>query len=673
MAFTGKNPRFTSVLLTDALATTPSSPPSGAHKLIDRNGSLFLRDSNGTETPVGGGAGEKNYILAPSTAVGWTASGAGITVATSTTAAELPRENTTRTGIKITGVSGSTAYAYYRFTLDDADWNRKCKIKFDIKPVSGYVASDMKVDLYSNTASNYGGTSTRIVTSADASAICAIPNATGSFQIAVDMPDSTAPYMELRIGLNATSTQAIVISDVVVGPGTQPQGAVVQSSVSFTPSVSGVAGHTSTGSTGKWWRIGEEMVLCYDIVFPTIFTSGSPITIAMPTGYTADTSKIATQAGSTTYVPNAAMARLHDVGTATYPADAFMVSNAFVLYAILDDAGAGSAYVGGGTATSTTVPFTWANNDRVTLYVRVPIAEWAGSGTVNVAQNDVEYASNSSTTDADDTTSFVYGPAGSTVPSTLTGAHRKRVRFQTPYSDGDSIVLEVKGTGPWATFIGDEENGVSVYGVQNASTYGIGLRYVAGTPTDFDIYFGQYAQANGATFGAAGRNWSGPNGAGMKWRLKKVKGGKAVGFGKATDGSLGLINTYVSTTDTTFTFQGGTPSSASASKTLRIQRLGDWVTLYVPPVSVTTGTSNTNFTSDTALPTWARPLTGSQTFVVMELINNGAVIAGVGYGVVTTAGIISVYRDATATAYSNAATAGLNRGQTFSYYVGTGS
>jgi hypothetical protein len=274
MSYIGKDPRFRSPLLTDVLATTPTSPPSGASKIVNRNAQLFMMDSNGKENPIGMGLGDKNYILSSSNPVGWVASSGAITAAIDTTVADLPRGYTTKCGIKITGVSGSTAYVYYRFTLDKADYSRQFKIKFDMNPLSGYVASDFKVDLYSNTASNYGGTSTRIATSGDVSSICALPNTTGQFEVLVTTPSSSAPYMELRIGLNAASTQAVVFSDIVVGPSSQD---LITYYEEYTYSItdadigpnSGVGTFSSTSGTLRITRVGKVVTITLDELVTT--------------------------------------------------------------------------------------------------------------------------------------------------------------------------------------------------------------------------------------------------------------------------------------------------------------------------------------------------------------------------------------------------------------------
>lgn len=660
MAFTGKNPRFTSTIYTDALATTPSSPPSGSHKLIDRNGQLFLMDSAGAETPVGGGAGEKNYILAPSTTVGWTASGAGITIANDTTVAELPRGLTTKTGIKITGVSGSTAYAYYRFTLDQADYNRKLKVKFDLRPISGYVANDMKVDVYSNTLANYSGTSTRIATSSDVSAISAIANATGQFETTVDMPGSSAPYMELRIGLNATSTQAIVISDVVVGPGLQPQGAVITSPLSFTPTGSWSA---NTTYTGNYTRVGNNALFSVKVA-----TSGAPtsaaLTINMPSGLTIDTTALTdTGAGLGSLLSSG---EASDSGT-SYKCSVKYSSTSAVAVAYQSNASGAESNV------TQAAPFTFGASDYVDVKFMVPIAEWAGSGTVNIQQGAVEYAANSSGTSADDTTSFIYGPAGSTVTSqSAPGAAtiKKRVRFKTPIQTTDQIVLEIKVDNIWIPITSKLRNssgtditqpliseaaGPSVY-------YGIGWAAVASSTTDIDVLIGQYRTNGGSTFGAVGAGWGSLGSSDWGgWRLKKFSGAQAVGFGLAAVGTSGLINYYYEddTTLAAVTFAGNLGGAASASIAVKVTRVGRVVTVEVPTlITVSPTTSSVSLLAATALPTWARP--SSTKSAVINSYNNGAYVnTTLGCVDIATDGLIRVYRDiARTTAYTNSANAG---------------
>lgn len=501
----------------------------------------IFSDDGSNLNPIGSGAGEKNYISTGSNnAAGWTASGAGITVATNTTAAQLPRGLTSKSGILITGVSGSTAYAYYRFTLDQADYNRKLKIKFDILPVSGYASSDFKVDMYSNTASDYSGTSTRIVTSSDASSIFAIPNLTGQIQTTVDMPGSTAPYMELRIGLNGSNTHAINISDVIVGPGIQPQGVVVSEWRSFTPTGTW---STNTTYTGRFRRVGDTMDVQVKIA-----TAGAPtsatLTVNMPTGFTIDTTKVVNTDMETTNPQNVSLGNFTtvDYGNQTYQGFVAYIGSTSAVGLYIGNAA--STYLVSSGVVTQAVPFTYGANDNLTIMFRVPIAEWSGSGTVNVVQNDVEYVYNTATADSADTTSFGYG-SGGVVFGSYTAARAKRIRFQTPIQSTDTVIIEVQNTGsststPWTT-LSDSfvRAGISPYHVQNSVSYGMGLDNVSINSTDLDVTFGTYLYESGSTYGAAGAAWS--TVATWRWRVKKIKGGQAVGFGNVTQSVSGLV------------------------------------------------------------------------------------------------------------------------------------
>lgn len=475
---------------------------------------------------AGGGSGEKNYITSPSNATNWAASGAGITVATDTTAANLPRPNTSASGLLLTGVSGSTAYAYFRFILDDADAAKKMKIQFDMKPGTA-VASDFKVDIYSNTASDYTTGNTRLALSTDVSAVSALPALTGTFRTTFDSPAVSAKYIELRIGMNASATHTLDISDVIVGPGVVVQGAALSGAALTTFTLGNFGNGTQAIYTS---RDGEYMFVSGVLTVGSSLPSGS-VTIQMPSGYT---------------VPTADQ-NLYSLGIATASTGSSVVhlggvsavsSTTFGFY--------GDDGVGPWNATT---PITFANGNLITFQFKVRINEWIGNGVVNVVQNDVEYAYNTSVSDADDTTSFGYGPAGTILPGgTLTARRDKTVRFKTPIATTDTVILEYQSTNgsavsAWTPIMSGapvSEINVSNYTVQNSVTYGIGIRSGSSTITDVIVSFGQYAYTSGATYGAAGTNWNGTTDNG-NWRLKKISGGQAVGFSEATTTALGLV------------------------------------------------------------------------------------------------------------------------------------
>lgn len=61
MAYTPKNPRFDSTIFTDQGVAAVTNPASGSHKLIDRSGAFYVRDSSGIETQLLSGAAGTLY------------------------------------------------------------------------------------------------------------------------------------------------------------------------------------------------------------------------------------------------------------------------------------------------------------------------------------------------------------------------------------------------------------------------------------------------------------------------------------------------------------------------------------------------------------------------------------------------------------------------------------
>ncbi len=151
--------------------------------------------------------------------------------------------------------------------------------------------------------------------------------------------------------------------------------------------------------------------------------------------------------------------------------------------------------------------------------------------------------------------------------------------------------------------------------------------------------------------------------------LKTFYDGLAVQSGGST-----LSYYKIGSVSTTFTAGGGTGSpSPGGAVTVRYRRIGDWVTCHLPAIAATTANGSTYIGQDTAVDSWARPLTSSQNFLSIEIIDNNAALTTTGYAVMTVDGKILLYKNVIGTQYTNNAPAGVNRGMTFTYYVGTGS
>jgi hypothetical protein len=383
--------------------------------------------------------------------------------------------------------------------------NRKLKVEF-------YFTSPA-TDTFS--VSVYKGT-TRVPLTTDSAGATNLPKSTtGKFTAYFDTDSSGTWTVSITKTAGGGSTP-LQFTNVVVGPGIQPQGAVVGEWQSYTPTVSNLGAGSGT-ATGYYRRVGSGVEVRINFVKDGTAGSGaSPILFGLPS-----VSIDFTKAGSD-YILG--LARLSTSSTYSW-------TTASSLYATSLLAATNAGWQTGANATA---------GSRFELEAFVPVAEWAGSGTVQLAQNDVEYASNNSpTATADDSSSFAYGPSGSRIPSvTLSTAVRKRVRFQTPIQVGDRLSIELNpaGTSQWypleyGAFL--DTSGRSIATATDASSYGVGyLRQISNT--DVDVYFFRYRTSTA--------NWSDITET-VNWRVRKSSAGAAVGFGIVQPGiSSGLVS-----------------------------------------------------------------------------------------------------------------------------------
>jgi len=558
--------------------TTPATPSAGAVRLYAKSDQkLYTKDSNGVENEVGsgsGGSGEKNYVTNPSAdsaITGWVSSAGGLTVTRTTTASELPREYTTGTGIKIVAPVGdpTNVYVYYDFTLDDIDLNKKLKIQWSQKQFGTYAASDFEVYIAAQSAR---GT---ILHTPD---VTLVPAYDGVFTASFDTASTATLSLVIRARVNMATDAGLVISDVIVGPGTITAAAPIGTPTSYTPTGLWT---TNTTYTGSYTRVGSWMKLS-----GTVSLAGAPnatvLTVNLPSGFTIDTSVPGFGADSTAPI---GFAKVRDVAPGnTITVTPYINNTTSITFGNQDDTGSG-----GGVLISAqvqeTIPITWASGDYLRFEVELPIAEWAGAPNY-AGSNDVEYASNDSTTDADNTTTFVYGPVGSLIPtiaSTVTGTARlKRVRFQTPIQVTDDIQIELQlgGIGNWIPI---QTQRIYATNLQQSGTrYGIGWTNVSGSSTDIDVAFQRGgANASNATYAGAGTSM--PDTAGDRYRIKKARAGAAVGFGIAGDDTRNGLTTKNITGTTQVTSLQTMALGASAAK----------VTLGGTDIAVTLPTAGT--------------------------------------------------------------------------------
>lgn len=499
----------------------PSTPSSGYGRMyVSSDGKLnFINDDGITQTLGEAGSGEINVIANPNDASqGWTSSnGSNITVTTTTTSTDLPLGPVVGTAIKITPISG-TDYVYYRWTMPAALKNTLLKLQWEQRPLSGYATGDLQIEVYKNSASNYSGSYTEFPLSTDdTSGDSLIPNYTGSYTTTFDSDDGD--YYELRVVRNSGTTALNIVS-VICGPGIQPQGAVVDPVETVTLSGSNFtndAGLTITGRASLQ-RVGDSLDLRISAYFSGTGSNGSPLQFTLPT-YLGQT--ITPASGSF------AGGRGNNQGSGdNFTLNLYVRGDGTNSYLEFADSNAPTTSLNGTSFGGSTNQF-----DSIDISALIPITQWQGNGTVNLAQNGVLYGFNTSVADANNSTDFGYGPQGTEIQTgTLTAARTRLVRF--PFQVGNAWIQVSSDRQNWVDFTQTDVNisgGGRFHNLDQASGLGFGISAISGT--DVTVSFEQYRTSGSI-------NWT--SGLGY-WRVVASPSGVAVGFGQATSTSLGLV------------------------------------------------------------------------------------------------------------------------------------
>lgn len=314
-----------------------------------------------------------------------------------------------------------------------------------------------------------------------------------------------------------TGSEQVRLDTLYVGPQTQLSGAAVTDWQSYTPADVDLNGFTTIANKAfEWRRTGDTIN-----VRGSFSASGAAAEarFPLPTGLTIGTLPASIQlSGQATIGGNA-------------ETDWYLLASSGQAYFRIGIAAAGSSGI------------TPVNGNELigtsSIYFEASAKISGWSSNVTMAERAVEeYASNSATSDADDTTSFVNGIDGSVVPVTLAQTRTKRVRFQSPIQATDRIVIEVQDSAAarWVSVgeVNSFHNGypVSQYGFTTGgsatASVGLSVNGVSGSTTDLDVVFGRYYYAS--LDGATTQDWGAANTAGRRWRVRKVSGGAAIGY-----------------------------------------------------------------------------------------------------------------------------------------------
>ena len=509
---------------TDWTNTTAPATPSAGHTALypsSVDGKFHFINSSGTDSVLGAsGSGELNLVGNPSDAVGWT-SGTGYTVATTTTAGDLPLSSMVATAIKITSGTGTSAEATlaqtnsYSFTTP-ASYAVKTKVEFWLRPGTNFIASEWTVSVYAG--------STRQSLTTDASGVTYIPNLNGKFTTYFDAAASTAYTVRFtRVNNVGANAGVLNVTNVIVGPGIQPQGAVVGPWQSYTPTLTGFG--TVSGLTASWRQVGSSVKGIVSFTAGT--TTATTAAITLPNSYSPSTAVL----GSTA-TPVQVGTWNRGTASATQVKTGLMVvnvGNGNTLFFTYNDY----------TTSASPVTLQQASNiigtgQYVELEFDVPVNELAGSGTVNLAQNDVQYYyGTGGTWGTSGTITTAQGPGG-VLGGTTTPAGTAFQWTMVPATPIPSGAVAVLHTSPDGIHWTAGYNAVTPHNTAALSfdgTNNIGAGASITSAGNIRVDFGKYSDAGSST-------WTGT----WYWRVAVGLPGQAVGFGIVNPGtSSGLV------------------------------------------------------------------------------------------------------------------------------------
>lgn len=424
------------------------------------------------------------------------------------------------TALSGAALAGTTFVQLAPFALEGTDLGKPVTIQFDITSSLADGDWDVVVVRY-----NSSGTHQSLIpvagnaSSATATPSAKLPTGRTTFR-GFFVPDASnaSDIYALRFR-RLVGSQQIRIDTLFVGPQTLQSGTAVTDWASYTPSLVNETGSAitlnATGAdaiSGFWRRLGDS------IQVQVSFRNGSGgaasgsgyVEFTLPSGFSVDTTKITTSlAGGYRVQGFGAVSAINKHGPVYF-------NSATSRFRVLD----------GSDGDWVTVSDIVASAGFSALF-EVPIVGW--SSNVTIADRAIEefgYNSDVTSTATVNASGFAQGAEGVLFSSNwaVGTAYVRRVRFNTPIQATDRIVVEINGTGYWASnesFFPNIQQGSSFYGIAAVPV----------NATDVDVTFRPNGRiADGATYGANGSSFAALNALNFRWRVRKTSSGAGVGF-----------------------------------------------------------------------------------------------------------------------------------------------
>jgi hypothetical protein len=321
--------------------------------------------------------------------------------------------------------------------------------------------------------------------------------------------------------------------DIPTGVPSGDIGSAISEWADYTLAITGTTTNPTPGTVtqnkAQWRRVGSNIEIRIDYETSTVGTAGSGAYLfSLPPGIVADESRwprINAGAGADIAACGTAYVRAStsdsSVAMQVMAYGTGSVRDKLILY--------GQQTFGPYTISPVSSTFFAMNSVGIRYHLEAsfPVVGW--SSNINLVEDFTEYASNSSSTDADDTTSFIYGGGGSSGiigVTNLTSPRAKRVRFTRPINPSDLIFLELYDPSTQMWVAGTlRVGGQSICIGRVSNTYSGGIGFQPVNATDIDIYF------FGTPYGES-VFWNNAAYSGVKWRVRKVSNGNM-----AEDGS----------------------------------------------------------------------------------------------------------------------------------------